>query len=206
MEFAAAFVDERGQPTGSGLARRSWQGEDRHADGRRPPCLGLSVAGADRVLDTGLVERAASARAPRLTPLAADHLGGAVVLGVAAVIFLGVPPLIADGERLLYWSDLFLVAFAIGGAVWLRRRRSDYKKAAMAPSTAKLAANASVIRRHVAWGVPYGSRTIGIPKCIEIRLARPLRGRLVIDGHARERRSGSAARPGRCRRVSPRRV
>jgi hypothetical protein len=78
-----------------------------------------------------------------------------VVLGATAVIFVVIPPLIADGERLLHWSDLFLVGFAIGGVVWLRRRRSDYETAAVVPSTAKLAANASVVRRHAAWGAPY---------------------------------------------------
>ena len=87
--------------------------------------------------------------------MATDHLGASVVLGAAAVVLLGVPPLIADGERLVYWSDLFLIAFAIGGVMWLRRRRSDYETAAMLPSGAKLAANASVIRRHAAWGAPY---------------------------------------------------
>jgi hypothetical protein len=55
-------------------------------------------------------------------------------------------------------------------------------------------------------GIQYGSRAIGIPKCIEIRLARPLGGRPVIDGHARERRPGNARRPESCRRVSPRRL
>jgi hypothetical protein len=107
------------------------------------------------VLKTGLVARAAGARAPRLTPVAADHLGAAVVLGAAAVLLLVVPPLTADGERLLYWSDLFLVPFAIGGVVWLRRQRTDYGKATIVPSPAKLAANGSVIRRHAAWGTPY---------------------------------------------------
>jgi hypothetical protein len=107
------------------------------------------------VLNTRLVARAAGARAPRLTPVATDHRGAAVVLGAAAVILLVVPPLTADGERLLYWSDLFLAAFAVGGVLWLRRRRTDYGKATIVPSTAKLASNGSVIRRHAAWGAPY---------------------------------------------------
>jgi hypothetical protein len=55
-------------------------------------------------------------------------------------------------------------------------------------------------------GIPYGSRTIGITKCIEIRLARPLGPRPVIDGHARKRRPGNARPPESCRRVSPRRL
>jgi hypothetical protein len=55
-------------------------------------------------------------------------------------------------------------------------------------------------------GIPYASPAIGIPKCIEIRLARLLGGRPVFDGHARDRRPGNAVRPDRCRRVSPRRL
>jgi hypothetical protein len=87
--------------------------------------------------------------------VATAHSAAAVVLGAATVILLGVPALVADGERLLHWSDLLLVALAIGVAVWLRRQRSDYEKAATVPTTAKLVARASVIRRHAAWGAPY---------------------------------------------------
>jgi hypothetical protein len=56
-------------------------------------------------------------------------------------------------------------------------------------------------------GASYVSADIGIAKCVEVRLGRPLGKRPVIDGHARERRRAErgGSWPKRCRRVTPRR-
>jgi hypothetical protein len=90
-----------------------------------------------------------------VNPVATQHHAGAMLLGAGAVIFLTVCPLAANGERLFHWSDLLLVAAALGGVVWLRRQRRDYETAAILPPTARPASKASVIRRHAAWGAPY---------------------------------------------------
>jgi hypothetical protein len=88
-------------------------------------------------------------------PVVAEQHAGAMLLGASAAIFLVVCPLTADGERVLYWRDLFLVAVAIAGGAWLRRQRRDYETAAIVPPTAMLASNATVIRRQAAWGAPF---------------------------------------------------
>jgi hypothetical protein len=96
-----------------------------------------------------------SSEAARLTPIATEQRAGAVVLAATAVILLVASPLAAASESLWHWSDLLIVALALGGVVWLRRQRRDYESAALAPSSAVLAAKGSVIRRHAAWGTPY---------------------------------------------------
>jgi hypothetical protein len=86
--------------------------------------------------------------------VATEHQAGAALLGATSVTFLVVCPLAADGERLLHWSDVLLAPATLGGVLWLRRQRRDYEKAAVMPSTATSASQASVIRRYAAWGGP----------------------------------------------------
>jgi hypothetical protein len=113
------------------------------------------VAAAEGLPHTWPLMTTVSAEAARLTPIATEQRAGAVVLAAAGMIFSAVSPLAADGERLWQWSDLLLVALALGGIVWLRRQRRDYGNAALAPSSAALADKRSVIRRYAIWGAPY---------------------------------------------------
>jgi hypothetical protein len=90
-----------------------------------------------------------------VSPLATEHGSAAVVLGAAAVIFLAVCPLAADGDPLFYWSDLLLIPLVIGGVAWLRHQRRDYEKALVLPSIPSRSPKARVIRRYAAWGAPF---------------------------------------------------
>jgi hypothetical protein len=96
------------------------------------------------------------ARATRpLRPILTEQRATAALLAAAALELLVIPPFVADGQRILFWSDLGLVAFAGLAVVWLRRQRKHLVTAAPAPDTAVLSSDRRVLGWQAVWAVPY---------------------------------------------------
>jgi hypothetical protein len=96
------------------------------------------------------------ARATRpLIPILIEQRAGAAVIGAVALMLLLIPPFVADGEQILFWSDLALVPVAVLAAVWLRRQRGRPVAAPPLPAEAVLASDQRVLRRQAGWAVAY---------------------------------------------------
>jgi hypothetical protein len=104
------------------------------------------------------------ARATRpLRPILPEQRTTAAILAAAALELLVIPPFVADGQRILFWSDLVLVPFAGLLAVWLsRRQRKHLVTAAPAPDAAVLSSDRRVLGWEAVWGVPYLLFTLAV--------------------------------------------
>lgn len=96
------------------------------------------------------------ARATRpLRPILIEQRAAAALAAATALELLVIPPFVADGQQILFWSDLVLVAFAGLAAVWLRRQRKHLVTAAPAPAAAVLSSDRRVLGSQAVWAVPY---------------------------------------------------
>lgn len=79
----------------------------------------------------------------------------AAILGIAGLVLLIASPLAADGQQIVFWSDLSLVAMSVLVSIWVLRRPWTYEAATSTPAGAMVVSPRKVARRAAAWGVPY---------------------------------------------------
>lgn len=90
-----------------------------------------------------------------LFPVTVEQRVDAAILAIAGLVLLTVPPWVTDGQQLVFWSDLLLLALSVLASFWVLRRPPRYASATSPPAGALVASTRSVIRREATWGLPY---------------------------------------------------